>query len=260
MIRDEVLALLECDQVSAAIRWAFESACEQALADFARGTGYTALSAGVGRYDLIADRLDRVFSCRDYAVPDGLESAGLDVLYEGLSEKARTTMPRVKPGTVIRSNLNGSNGWSYRGLRFITHSVQLCELNRIDWTQESKTKKAVARQQPASPAIPTLLDSILTPTELADLALQDALPEVGVPTFVLVHALDRDSSDRELVFGHSRYNDDDGAPWNWHESLLGGHKPETTKQPLPNWTPNPSHVAPDVPVRLRQPAADRKTQ
>jgi len=169
-------------------------------------------------------------------------------------------MPRVKPGTVIRSNLNGSNGWSYRGMRFITHSVQPGDVNHIDWAQESKTKKAVARQQLSSPAIPTLFDNILTPAQLAELAAQDALPKVGLPTFVLVHALDRDSGDRELVIGHSRYNEDDGAPWNWHDSLLTAHKPETTEQPLPNRTVAPSPVAPDVPVRLRQPAADRKAQ
>jgi len=257
--RDEVLPLLQQQQVGLALRWAFESACEQAMDDFARGTGYTALSAGVGRYDLLADRLDRVFACGDYAVADGQEAVGLDVLYEGLSERARRTMPRIPAGLVVRSNLHGSNGWGIRGLRIITHSVQPGQIAAIDWTQESKTKKAVSRQEPSKLDEPNVLQVMLGPEAAAEFGSQDALPEVGIPTVVLVHSLDRDTGGRELEVGHSRYNDDDGSPWHWREDLLRGPGPEENGLDLPGGDPSPSQDVPDVEVRLRTvPAATRE--
>lgn len=253
--RDAALAALYANDISRGIVWAYESTCEQALEDFARGTGYTALSAGVGRYDLLADRLDRVFSCGDYEVAAGMEAVGLDVLYEGLTERARTTMPVIKAGTVVRSNLRGSNGWSVAGFRFITHSFPLGELARIDWTQASKTLQAVSRQEPAGSPIPrNLLDMMLDEDQREDLAAQDALPFVGVPTLVLVHSLDRDTAEREIAIGQSRYNDDLGGSWHWREPLSGGPAPEKGARPAPE-APSPAHDEPDVTVRLRPSAA-----
>lgn len=252
--RDEALSALGADYVRAGIVWAFESACEQALEDFARGTGYKAPSAGLGRYELIADRLDRVFSCGDFEVPAGLESVGLDVLYEGLSEASIASMPTVKAGLVVRNNLNGSNGWSLAGFRFITHSFTLGELTGIDWTSTRKTLQAVSRQAQAtdSPDL-NLLDSLLSPQQRSDLAAQDSLPAVHIPTLVLAHALDRNTSERELAIGQSRYNDDEGHPWHWQEPLLGGPAPERGPRAIPE-NPTGPISEPDAPVRLR-PAA-----
>ena len=257
--RDAALATLSSNSVAQSIAWAFSSACDRALEDFARGTGYTALSAGVGRYDLLADRLDRVFSCGEYEVAEGMESVGLDVLYEGLTEHAIQTMPVVKAGTVVRANLRGSNGWSLGGFRFITHSFHVGEIARIDWTQASKTLQAVSRQEPAGGPPMNLLDMMLDENQREDLAAQDALPFVGLPTLVLVHALDRDTSERELAVGHSRYNDDLGGPWHWHENLLDGPTPGESVRPAPN-APTSDRDEPDVAVRLRPSAAAENTQ
>lgn len=239
------------NDVQRGIAWAFNSACDQALEDFTRGTGYGALTAGVGRYELIADRLDRVFSCGDYEVAEGMESVGLDVLYDGLTERARLTMPVIPAGTVVRSNFRGSNGWSVGGLRFITHSFSLGELGRIDWTQASKTLQAIARQAPDDTELLTLLDVMLSIEQRNDLAAQDALPTVVMPTFVLVHALDRDTAERELAIGHSRYNDDVGGPWHWHEDLLSRPGPDQGARVVPD-APALTKQEPDVTVRLRK--------
>lgn len=252
--REAALEALHADDMSRGLAWAFQSACDQAFEDFARGTGYTALSAGVGRYDLLADRLDRIFSCGDFEVAEGMESVGLDVLYEGLTDQARRTMPVIKAGTVVRSNLHGSNGWALRGFRFITHSYRLGDVASIDWTHASKTLQAVSRQTPATFIPMTLLDEILDEEQRADLAAQDALPTVGMPTLVLVHALDRDTSERELAIGHSRYNEDSTVPWHWHEDLLGGPAPERSSRTVP-YAPAPSQDAPDVSLRLRRSGA-----
>lgn len=256
--REAALKVLHTNDINRGIAWAFQSACDQAFGDFARGTGYTALSAGVGRYDLLADRLDRVFSCGDFEVAEGMESIGLDVLYDGLTDQARLTMPVIKAGTLVRSNLNGSNGWALRGFRFITHSYRWGEVASIDWMHSSKTLQAVSRQSPAAFVPMTLLDEILDEAQRDDLANQDALPTVSMPTLVLVHALDRDTSQRELAIGHSRYNEDAGGPWHWREDLLGGPAPKQSSRSVPN-VPAPSQDAPDVSVRLRRSGALEQT-
>lgn len=252
--RDAALEALYADDIAHGIAWAFQSACDQAFEDFARGTGYTALSAGVGRYDLLADRLDRVFSTGDFEVAEGMESVGLDVLYDGLTEQARLTMPVIKAGSVVRSNLHGSNGWAVQGFRFITHSYRLGDIASIDWMHSSKTLQAVSRQSPATFVPMTLLDELLDEEQRQDFAAQDALPTVGMPTLVLVHALDRDTSERELAIGHSRYNEESPAPWHWHEDLLGGPAPDRSPRTVPD-APAASLDAPDVSVRLRQSGA-----
>lgn len=257
--RSEVLETIRSSDVSVGISWAFGSACEQILEDFTRGAGYGALTAGVGRYEVLADRLDRVFSCGVYEVTPGMEFAGLDVLFEGLSERARATMPVIKAGTVTRSNLNGSNGWRVGGFRFITHSFDPGELAHIDWTSAKKTVKAVSRQSPSASDPVTLLDQILTAADREDLAAQDALPLVDLPTFVLGHSLDLVTSERELIIGHSRYNDDLGNPWHWQESLLDGGGGGTSSRPNPSAIP-PHGDEPDVSVRLRPGAAAENAQ
>lgn len=252
--RDEALQALNTEYIRSGIVWAFKSACEQALEDFARGTGYKAPSAGLGRYELIADRLDRVFSCGDFEVQEGLESVGLDVLYEGLSEVSIASMPTIKAGLVIRNNLNGSNGWSLAGFRFITHSFTLGELTGIDWTSARKTLQAVSRQAPTSDSADrNLLDSLLSPEQRSDLAAQDSRPAVQIPTLVLAHALDRNTSESELAIGQSRYNDDEGRSWHWQEPLLGGPEPELVPR-VNQENPTGPVLEPDAPVRLR-PAA-----
>lgn len=248
--RQRALEILTANDVARGIAWAFNSACDQALEDFTRGTGYGALTAGVGRYELIADRLDRVFSCGDYAVADGMESVGLDVLYEGLTERAIQTMPVIPAGSVVRSNFRGSNGWALGGFRFITHSFALGELARINWTQASKTLQAVSRQPADETDLMTLLDVMLNLEQRNDLAAQDDLPSITMPTLVLAHALDRHTAERQLAIGHSRYNDDERDPWNWHEDLLARPEADPRGRMVPE-VPSPMEQEPDVVVRLR---------
>jgi hypothetical protein len=244
------MAALHQGQMKTAIAWAFASACEQVFDDLAPSSRYSATTAGSGRYDQFSDRLDRVFSCKTYAVPEGAEFAGLDVLYDGLSDHARRTMPVIAAGTVVRHDLNGSNGWAYGGFRLITHSIQPGELASIDWSKEKPTKRMVAQQDPGQTREANLLEAALTHDELADLRAQAQRPEANLPTFVLAHAMGRETNDRELFIGQSRYNEDHGYPWHWFENLLDGPALGETKRPIPN-TPSPADDAPDIALRLR---------
>lgn len=254
--RDEALATLRRTDAAAGVAWAFDSACEQILEDFTGGIGYGPLTAGVARYELVADRLDRVFSCGNYEVEPGMEFEGLDIVFGGLSERAQATMPMVTAGVVTRSNLNGSNGWSVGGFRFITHAFELGQQAGIDWTTATKTVQAVSRQEPFGTFTPvTLLDQILTAEARVDLAAHDALPFVGIPTLVLGHALDLTTSERELLIGHSRYNVDLGNPWHWTQSLLEGTGGGSSWRPHPGVVP-PQVAEPDVTVRLRPNVAE----
>ncbi len=259
MNRDDVLEALHGANAVAGLSWAFGAACEQILEDFTRGSGYGAVTAGVGRYEVLANRLDRVFSCGDYAVDAGMESTGLDFLFEGLSERARTTMPLIPAGVVTRSNLNGSNGWSVGGFRFITHAFEVGERAKLDWTRATPTVRAVSRQIPGAFVPSTLLDLILPADEREELAAQDALPVIGMPTYVLGHALNLATFERELIIGHSRYNDDLGNPWHWAEPLSGGVDGDPIARPKPGSVP-PRVDEPDVAVRLRPAAASENTK
>ncbi|MFJ4254106.1 hypothetical protein [Microbacterium sp. NPDC090003] len=253
--RDEVLQALHRTGAAPGIAWAFDAACEQILEDFTRGAGYGALTAGVGRYEVLADRMDRVFSCGDYEVEPGMEFEGLDIVFDGLSDRVQASMPVISAGTVTRSNLNGSNGWSVGGFRFITHAFDLGEHAKIDWTSATKTVQAVSRQAPGVFTPVTLLDHMLPAQAREDLAAQDALPLITIPTLVLGHALNLTTSERELLLGHSRYNDDEGNPWYWTESLLDGNGGVSGSRPMPGVVP-PQVDEPDVAVRLRTNAAE----
>ena len=255
--REAALATLHQTDVARGIAWAYTSACEQILADFTRSAGYKALSAGVGLYEVLADRLDRVFSCGDYVVAPDKEDAGLDVLYEGLSEYARKTMPVIAPGLVVRKNLNKSNGWAVGGFRFITFTFDLGALQKVDWTTEKPTRKKVAKQAPHSAAKGTLFD-LLHESEVAHLGESETVLGLGMPTLMLGHALSRETGERELVIGHPRYNEDRGQAWWWTESLLDGHDGGAASRPA---TPvSPADDEPDAPVRLRKKATKENTQ
>lgn len=246
--REAALATLHRTDVARGIAWAYAAACEQILADFTRSAGYKALSAGVGRYEVLADRLDRVFSCGDYVVTPGKEDAGLDVLYEGLSEYARKTMPVIPPGVVTRKNLNKSNGWAVGGFRFITFTFDLGTLQKIDWTTEKPTRRKVAKQAPDSAAKGTLFD-LLHESEVAHLGESETALGLGMPTLMLGHALSRETGERELVIGHPRYNEDRGQAWWWTESLLVDDDGSAISRPTV--AVPPADDEPDAPVRLR---------
>lgn len=255
--REAALATLHQTDVARGIAWAYASACEQILVDFTRSAGYKALSAGVGLYEVLADRLDRVFSCGDYVVTPGKEDEGLDVLYEGLSEYARKTMPVIAPGLVIRKNLNKSNGWAVGGFRFVTFTFDLGAVQKIDWTTEKPTRKKVAKQAPQSAAKGMLFD-LLPESEVAHLGESETVLGLGMPTLMLGHSLSRETGERELVIGHPRYNEDRGQAWWWTESLLDGYDGGATSRPVTQVPP--ADDEPDAAVRLRKRAAEESTQ
>lgn len=238
-------------------RWAYVSATTRALETYSEDDGHDAAWLGNTRFTLFRNRLDRVFACERYAVSSGDADADLDLLYAELSDQDIDSMPRLDPGLVRRSNLNGSPGWAYGQRRFLLASSEFGKLDELPWPQKSPTKQRVARQHNPSPSQPSLFDGLAL-EEIAGLEAIEAEEDLDLATFVIGHSLDSLSGQVELAFGRPRLNSGGGQAWHWRQDLLGtppaGGTRRTDGAPLPA---GPNSV-PDAPVRLRRPASEQR--
>ncbi|GAA2788547.1 hypothetical protein [Saccharopolyspora taberi] len=250
--QQDVIAEFEDAGVLAGVRWAYLSATARSLEAYSEADGHDAAWLGNTRFTYFRNRLDRVFACERYAVHSGDDDSDLDLLYAELSERDIETMPRLAPGLVRRSNLNGSPGWAHGHHRFLLASCVFGKLDRIPWPQKSPTKQQVAGQRNPEPPQPSLFEDFAD-EEVGGLEFAaTAANELGLVTFVVAHSLDPISQQVELVLGRARLNSGGGQAWHWRHDLLGtppvagGRRQGDT--PLPT---GPSTV-PDAPVRLRR--------
>jgi hypothetical protein len=243
--------------VLAGVGWAYLSATARSLETYSEGDGHDAAWLGNTRFTLFRNRLDRVFACERYAVSSGNDDADLDLLYAELSERDIETMPRLDPGLVRRSNLNGSPGWAHEERRFLLASCVFGKLDQLPWPQKSPTKRRVAQQHNPEPPQPSLFE-VFADEEIGGLeAALTTERRLDMVTFVVAHSLDPLSQQIELVFGRARLNSGGGQAWHWRQDLLstppadGGRRTDGT--PLPTG----SLAVPDAPVRLRRPAEEQ---
>lgn len=235
------------------LRWSFMDAADRVLNDMPEAAGYDATAIGGARHSLLRDRLDRVFSCEKYRVPDGESTAGLDILHQELSSEAIKTLPRIAPGTITRSNMNGSPGWTDGRVRLLVASAEYGAIDSIRWIERSETKQKVARQSLTPHVEPTILDPL--PAEFLDALFANSKRQLDMPTFVVAHSVNIVTGERELVLGRPRDNHEGGRAWLWVVDLLQGPDLQQSHGPLlSGQTPN-TDVA-DVQVRLRQPAIE----
>ena len=253
--RDDLVGALDRDGVLVGIRWAFTSAADRVMEDFSEAAGHDATWVGVTRFTLFRDRLDRVFSCRRYAVADGMDGRlSLDVLHAELSERDVDTFPMLAPDLVVRADLSGSPGWSHGHTRWLLASSAFGKLDELPWPQKSSTKQLVAQQPTDEPQEPTLFDQFAE-EEASGLVALMAKTKLDLHTLVVGHSLDAEHGGRELVVGQPRLNSDGGSAWHWNHDLLqvppsdGGRQ-----QPLVPASIAPD-ATPDAPVKLRRPAA-----
>lgn len=255
--RDDLIRALDRAGVLAGIRWAYQSASRRVLDDYSEATGHDATWVGVTRSTLFRDRLDRVFSCGRYAVPEGTDGqSSLDLLHAELSERDIESFPTLDAGLVVRANLNGSPGWSHEGTRWLLTSSVFGKLEEVPWIQKSITKQRVAQQPTGETDHPTLFDHFRS-DEHAGLATLMAGSKLDLHTLVVGHSLDTEDGSHELIIGQSRFNPGGGSAWHWKHDLLqappadGGYLRPSAPMPV-----NPD-TTPDAPVRLRRPAADQ---
>jgi len=251
--RDEVLEALGRAGVLSALRWAYGSAGTRTMEDYSEEAGHDTAWFGLTRFKLFCDRLDRVFSCERYAVPDGADGrASLDVVHAELSPDDVESMPAVPPRTVVRRDLNGSPGWVAGEVRFLLQSVAPGRRSEdLTWPSRRPTKRQVA-QQPSADVMEQTLAEALGEEEFGGDVLLKQTVSLDLLTLVVAHGLHPVTGSRELVLGHPRLNDDGGRPWHWTHDLLqtlpgGGER----LRPAPSGPILPQEV-PDAPVRLRR--------
>lgn len=236
------------------IRWAYLSATDRVADDFSEAAGHDATWAGITRFTLFRDRLDRVFACGKYALADGGDgSVSLDVLHAELTEKDIATMPQVSPDLVERADLNGSPGWACGEWRWLLASCARGRIDQLPWPQKSPTKQQVALQPNPEPPQPSLFEG-LADAEIAGLeSLGAAEGRPDRQTLVVAHAQDVTHDEREAVLGRPRLNAGGGQAWHWHHNLLteppsrGQRRIDEAPSP-----PSPDSSVPDAPVRLRR--------
>ena len=254
-----MLSELADADVLQAIRWSFESAARRTRADYDDATGHDAAWAGITRWVILRDRLDRVFSCGRYATPNGASAdAGLDVVYASLSEEEITTLPQVAPGAVFRDDLLGSPGWSTGQVRWLLASAEFGGIDDIRWNRRSPLKQRVANQPNPDNDQASIFDELDDPWAVQ---LREALVRadtLDVPTLVVTHTQDIYTDDRELYIGLPSMEDSDRA-WAWKHDLMSSTPGGAAGVRRVVIEPDGPRQVPDAVVRLRQPAAGTGT-
>ena len=70
LFKNEIILRFADAGILRAILWAYHSASNSTLSEYSADSGYDATWVGMTRFMLFRDRLDRVFSCGQYAVPE----------------------------------------------------------------------------------------------------------------------------------------------------------------------------------------------
>jgi len=255
--KDDALNELGAVDALNALRWAHRTAYSTVMNAYDPDTGHDQGWVGYTGYKLMCDRLDRVFSCKKYAVKSETDAAaGLDVVALGLTDpKDIDTMPRLKPGSVIRHDVNGSAGWRCGRWTFITASFAFGGIDRIAWPTKSPTKQRVASQ--GNPEQLTLPFEEFGLGEAFERVMEALQPEG--PVLILAHAIDTFTSEGELYLGRSAFNLRGTEPWFWKENLLKGSSPASGVRPIdPKMPTGPiANNVKDADVRLRHGKAEK---
>jgi hypothetical protein len=231
------------------------------MQSFDPDTGHKQGWIGYNTFEVLTDRLDRVFSLGRFAIEAGVDPAlGADLLALGLAPGEFKRIPRIEPGIVVRDDLNHSPGWLTRGWRILLQSYGGLDIDRIPWAQKSRTKQRVAKQpQPDQPQLPPeVLGLPMAADVLADLS---RLPESDQATVTLVGAYSIDAVTGESAFylGRPSYNHGGGDAWHWKYALReDGYGGPGYGIPPSGLGDGPAGTVPDASVKLR-PVAKRKS-
>jgi hypothetical protein len=215
--QDDAISDLRQGGVLSALAWAGWSCYRGVMSDYRPAAGHDQAWVGYTGHKLMLNRQDRVFSCEEFSVIDGNSNGGVDLLQEGISEIEFRAMPVIKPGSVVRANLNLSPGWKFQDWCWLLTSAPFGEARTIDWRKARPTKRGVASKPfHEGPDLFTILEELgeAKPTWRPD--DQDGAERV----LVTVHTVDLDSGQFEGFIGHPRLNSRKGEmAWHWLERL-----------------------------------------
>jgi hypothetical protein len=266
--QQEVIEELTTAGVLAGIRWAYESATRRSLESYCEADGHDPAWLGHTRFTLFRDRLDRVFGCVRYAVPTADGELDRDLLHAELSERDLATMPQLRPGLVIRRDLRGSAGWSYRRHWFLIASAEFGRIDTLPWLEKSVTKQLVAAQPGPDHRQPSLFEDLFTDGVVPDDLVPEGAPleaspridplvlaadrQLKLPSFIVAHTLDPDTGEIELTFGRPWLNLRGGLAWHWRENVLDVPLPAVRRSEIhPAAEIDKLSAVPDAQVRLR---------
>lgn len=252
----EVISRLTDAGVLDGIRWAYRSATAAVLEIYSEEAGFDHTWAGMTRFTLFRDRLDRVFACEKYAVPAGGDAnVSLDVLHAHLTDLDIATRPELPADLVDRADLNGSPGWAVQNTRWLLAACPHGRIDQVSWVSKSLTKQRVALQRDPDPA----QQSLFAAGEVDGLEALFARPQLDLTTLVVAHSQDIDHGDIELVVGWPRLNVGGGAAWHWYQDLLGTAPADAGRRADGLPLPAALDTAPDAPVRVRRQAGRRES-
>jgi len=251
---EQIQTIDELEQLGmlTAIIWAIKAGTRQALDDDYRvETGHNRTTLGTDCYILICDRLDRVFSCEKYE-QNNFDESGADILYAGLSKDEITSMPKIPPSQVTRSDINGSSGWVINRTRFLLQSFRPGELHQIRWREKGITKQEVARE-PFNDMIPPKDGQGMLEIELPKPNKNHASSDKPETTLVIAYSVDEIQNKIEMAIGRSRYipGERKPKPWHWIELLIENTLPNIATV-VPTYLEARSNNVVDPPVRLRK--------
>jgi hypothetical protein len=235
------------------LSWAGWSAYRTVIRDYQPATGHDQGWIGYTGHKLMINRQDRIFSCRDYAIPSGDQAdAGADLLQDGISEIEYRSMPVIEPGLVVRGDVNGSPGWRFMTWRWLMISVSYGEARRINWNEARPTKRSVASR-------PFLegpdLFSLLEEEGVESVNWRSTPAEDEVRTLVMAHSVDPFTGQFEGFIGHPKLSSGrDEDSWHWLVRLDDWSPDGSGRsgiEPFRPTGPDPTSIE-DAAVRLRR--------
>ena len=249
---DDALESLGQSGLLEVLEWAVLVAFARTGQDYDEDAGHDQMFVGVLNFLYIRDLLDRATANGRYALPDGANNLGEDVLGRGITPEALRTMPLILPGRISRSDYRHSPGWAADGYRVLLQSFKYGEVDRINWGQRSDTKRRVASQA-------FITQGVLFSGEDFGLGAIVGIPDgdgfEGV-TLIAAHSFDPITGKFELYIGQSKNPEFRGdSCWHWRHQLLDGGTPsELTERGLPPVLPGdaPSMQVEEIAVRLKK--------
>ena len=222
MTEDEALANLNQAGLLDVLSWAAPVAFAATDQMFDEDAGHDQMVIGVLNFKHLRDLVDRATSNGRFAVAEGLEGLGADVLERGIAPDAFRSMPQLVSSAIDRKDYRQSPGWAAGGIRVLLQSYPFGKIDEINWTQRSNAKRKVASQLFVG-------DKALFTDDDFDLYSIPGIPDdddfEGV-TLVAAHAFNPTTKQYELYIGQSKNPErSEDSCWHWRQLVLAGGTP-----------------------------------
>ncbi|GAA1286444.1 hypothetical protein GCM10009609_60350 [Pseudonocardia aurantiaca] len=240
------------------LSWSGWSSYRGVMQDYRPAAGHDQGWIGYTGHKLMLNRLDRVFSCEGFAVDESGPVLGSDLVQEGISEIEYRSMPELRPGKVVRDNLNGSPGWRCGRWRWLMSSATFGRVEEMDWRKARPTKRSVAAQPFLDGPDLFTFAKEYDPVVAAWRALHRSN---DTQTLMLMHTVDPDTGVFEGFLGRPRlWVEPDEQSWHWIARLDDWNPGRPGRGYDTTLAPDSTQLKPvsDAPVRLRKDSQQQK--